>query len=862
MREWLRKVSFFRKKGFDSELEQEMQFHLESRADELEQSGLTRRDALTQARREFGRTSRISEQSREAWQFRWIEDLAADLRHASRAFRRDPAFVLAAVFSLALGIGVNTTIFSLTVESLFSEPSVREAETLVTMRLGGNSHSPLREYQFVRDANVFPGLAGSREFDEVNWRYGDNSYRIFASRVTDNYFEVMGIPIALGRPMRTGEIDVAILSHRFWQARLGGMDEILGRVLVLDGRPHTIVGVLPLNHRTPVGFGYSPDLYMPASGKRISVALYARLPKDMNHHEAAARLQSVALELDRAYPNEAMKWAEHIQVSGVTGTDRLNRRSTRSIAAFFAMLMIVVALLLAIACANVASLLLARTSSRAHELAIRLCIGAGRGRIVRQLLAESLLLAIFGTAAGLALNIWLTGLLNRIELPIPAPIRLSIQPDWRLLLYAGAVAIVSALMAGLIPALKATRSNANSELKRGGHQVVSRRFTMRNALVIGQLALSIIVLTTAFLFVRNLIQSTAMDLGFDADRVVWAYMRLVPERYAAPEKKLALAADALDQIRALPGIESASVAQIVPLNDGQTSGGAVQTQHAKDAIHVQYHLNRVWPGYFQTMGIPILTGREFSATDRKGAPRVVVLNDTFARRVFGAMNPAGQTIHLHGDTLMVIGVARDSKYLTLGESGEAALYESYLQGPQNANLHVLIRTGTDPETLRRGINSKLTALDESASVEVKTMNRALGLALLPSRAGAGLLGAIGMLGLILASLGLYGVLVYSVSRRTREIGVRVAIGARPADIFRMVFAESAWLVGLGIAIGVFIALFVTKPLAMFLVPGLTPADPFTYAIVIAVLALAGILASLLPTVRALRVDPMIALRYE
>jgi ABC-type antimicrobial peptide transport system permease subunit len=249
-------------------------------------------------------------------------------------------------------------------------------------------------------------------------------------------------------------------------------------------------------------------------------------------------------------------------------------------------------------------------------------------------------------------------------------------------------------------------------------------------------------------------------------------------------------------------------------------------------------------------------------TDRKGSPRVVVLNETFARRIFGAVDPSGQTIDLHNETLTVGGVAKNGKYMTLGESDKAALYEPYLQGPQNANLHVLIRTGTSPEALIRPINSKLTSLDESASVEVKPMNRALSLALLPSRAGAGLLGSIGLLGLMLASLGLYGVLVYSVSRRTREIGLRVAVGARPADILRMILAEGAWLLGVAMVIGTGTALFVTKPLAMFLVPGLEPTDPLTYAAVIAVLAVVGVIASLLPTLRALRVDPMIALRYE
>jgi len=848
-----------RRSRFEAELADEIQFHIEMRADELEQSGLSRSDALAQASREFGHATRAREEARAAWQFRWIEDLVGDLRYAGRALRHSPGFAATAILSLALGIGVNTAIFSLTTEFIFSQPSCRRPETLVALRIGGSSHSPIEQYRFLRDAHIFPGLAGLREQDEANWRNGDDTYRLWAVRVTSNFFEVTGVPVAFGRPIQDADEHVTVLTDHFWRNRLGADPKVLGRTLILDGQGFTVVGVLPRNHHTLTGFGFSPDLYVPDD--KTYVALYARLPEGMTRQEAFDRLHSACEELDKVYPRQEQRWSKGIRVSGIGGFERLALAESIPIGAFFAMLIIVVALLLLIACANVASLLLARASSRRHELALRLAIGATRGRIVRQLLAESLLLALSGTAAGLALNLSLTALFNRIQLPLPIPIRLLIQPDGRLLLYSALLALLSALLAGLGPAIAATRVELNPALKQAEHQVAGRRWNLRNALVVGQLAVSMLLLTAGSLFLRNLVKATTMEPGFDIDHTIWAYVRLVPGRYASHGRIRAFIDSELELVRSMPGVEAATIVSAVPLNDRWHTQERFRVDHGENVIEMRYPFNFVGPEYFRTMGIPILAGREFRASDSEG---VVILNESFARRVFGARSPVSHTLRFRNEPpVTVIGLARDAKYVSLGEESTPTLYMPYFRKSVSmVNLHFMIRASHRPAELVKALNKRLGEIDPSTSIEVKPMRESMGLALLPSRVGAALLGSMGVLGLCLAAVGLYGVLFYAVSRRIREIGVRVALGAGPGDILCAVFGESFWLVGLGMAIGLGVALLATRPLAMFLVPDLSPADPASYIVVSAILALVATLATVSPALHALRIDPMTALRYE
>jgi predicted permease len=851
---------------FNSELADEIQFHIESRAAELEQAGIQAGEALSKARREFGSRRRAAEDTSSAWQIQWLEDLFSDLRYAARAFRRNPGFAATAIFCLALGIGANITIFNVTTSFLFSEPSARDSASVIAIWEGGNSGSSLTDYRFLRDSHVFDGTAGINVEREVNWRAGDQTSRLYAGVVTDDFFTTLDVPFLLGRGIEPRETDTAVLSYGAWRGKFNGDLAILGRKLILDGRIFTIAGVLPANHRSIVGFAISPDVYLPVTHDEDVVQFYARMPKGMTMPMARAQLLSVFGQLDRIHPKDGWKRTNQVRVTGVTGFDVLNQEMPGGVAAFFAMLMVVVGLVLLIACTNVASLLLARASSRSHELAVRLSLGATRRRIIRHLLAESLLLCALGSVAGLLIDIACAMIIDKVTFPLPIPIHPVISPDWRLLWYSFGAVLVSALFCGLLPAVKSVRRDVNQALKQEDRQT-GHAWDLRSVLVAGQLAASIVLLTAGLLFVHNLLRAASSDPGFDVHHTIWAYMRLVPERYtdADQNKQLAVVHSALEQLRVLPGVDSVAITRRVPLNDNCVIGTALRTDVSATPFQVSYECNDVGPDYFHTIGTPILRGREFSVADRKSSQPVVIVNETLARTVFGNVNPVGHTIKsdlTSAETQLIVGVAKDSRYFTLGERQRLAVYQPYYAYRQPVNLHFLIRTISSPAGYVKPISDILGRLDPTAAIETKPMSQALGLALLPSQAGAVMLGAMGILGLLLAAIGLYGVLLYSISRRTREIGLRVALGATPFDVLRIIGRQSLTLVASGMVVGLTFAFFATRPLALFLIPGLSTFDPGAVLAVMGLLGAVAVLATLVPAIRALRIDPMTALRYE
>ena len=866
---WRRLLYPSRRDRFDTELNEEMQFHIESRADELQQSGVPRAAALSQARREFGSSVRAAEDAHDAWKIRWLDDLISDARYSARALRRNPGFTLAAVFCLALGIGANTTMFNITTSFLFNLPSGRDTSSLISIWEGATSDSALSDYKFLRDSRIFDGVAGINAEYEVNWREGDQTSRLFAGLVTDDYFTTVGIPCLLGRGVAAGETDTTVLSYRLWRGRFGEDRSVLGRRLMLDGRPYTVVGVLPSDHRSIVGFGFSPDIYVPAIKDDDTIQFYARMPAGMTIPMARARLQRVFQELDQIRPRQNWKRTRGMRVTGVTGAAVLGYEQVGTIVAFFGLILVVAGLLLLIACTNVASLLLARASSRAGELAVRLSLGASRMRIVRHLLAESLVLSALGAASGFLITIACGRLLSRLVLPLPIPIQVVARPDGRLLLYAILMVILSTLIAGLMPALKSVRKDISDVLKREQRQM-GGIWGLRGIMVAGQLALSVVLLATGFLFIHNLARATTMNPGFDIDHTIWTYMRVVPARYTDSVRQRLVIDEALRRLRSLPGVSWAAVTKVVPLNGDTHIGIDVRTDLASQPTHVSAEWNAVGPDYFRAIGIPLVRGREFSPADEEETESAAIVNETLAREVFHDVNPVGHLLIVGQTKMRVVGMAKDSKYITLGETQRAALYNPYFAwmrgsvfgGEFQVNLHFIIRTAGPPAGYVKPIQEALGQLDSSAAIETRPMIQSLGLALLPSQVGAALLGAMGVLGLILAAIGLYGGLLYTVSRRTREIGIRVALGSTRGGVLRVVCRHSLTLVGMGLFIGLALAMLVTRPLTMFLVPGLSSGDPVSFVAVVAVFAVVALLATLTPALRALRVDPMTALRYE
>jgi putative ABC transport system permease protein len=876
----LRLRSLFRSTAADRSLRNELQTHLEETIAEHVAAGMTIADARAAAVRELGPVARIEEECRDTRRVAFLQNLGRDLRYTLRSLCRQPLLVAASTLSIAVAVGANTTIFNLASELLFSTPSARDPERLVRIRMSGNSHVSYRQWQALHEMGALDGLAGYQIEVEVNWRGPNQSLSLLPLIVTANFFDVLGAPIAMGRAFTSGEAaaerhpDVAVISHAFWQKRLGGDSGAVGRTLVFNGRPYTVLGVLPATFRALPGYGVAPEVYLPLSRELMpdldepraaAVELVGRLRERQTMAQGRAALAAAGQRVGALVGDT--NFGEVSQFSAASGFGKMG--DFKTIGAFFAVLLVAVCLVLAIACANVAGLLLARSTVRRREIAVRVALGASRSRLVQQLLTEGLWLALFGTVAGLLLMFVLTDLISGVSLPLPLPLELHAEIDGRLLLYSSMVLILTTVFSALVPALQATRPSLVPALKQEEPRYAHRRWTLRGFLVVGQVAIALVLLLTALLFLRNLTRAAAADPGFDSTRTMVAQISFVEGRYT-PETRAAFLQAAVERLKALPAVEQATYARAVPLTlrSGMTTGTELRLAESGDPFHARYEVNLVGPDYFSTMGIGLLRGRDFRLTDRSGAPVVVIINEEFVRRHFANVDPIGRHLMLPGAehatyAAEIIGVVGNSRHRTIGESQQAAMYEPFLQrGNRGRFVHVLVRTRTDPGPVVRDVQQVLAQMDSSAAIDVQPMRALLAFAFLPSRIGAALFGVLGALGLALAMVGLYAVMSYAVSRRTAEIGIRMALGASRAAVLKLVLSDVAVLAGVGIVIGLGIAAFVTQPLAMFLVSSLSPGDPVSYAGTALVVTLVSLSAAWTPARRALRIDPVTALREE
>ncbi len=807
----------------------------------------------------IGHTTVLEEQARDLWRFTFVENLWRDVVYGARSLRRSPALVITALLSLGLGIGINTGIFSMAVEFLLSEPSITDARSVVSVWLGGNSNSKREAVEFVRASGLFQDVVGEDPEANINWNDGAETRQISAVLLTKNYFTALGVPVALGRGITPQDPnDVAVLGDHFWRTRLHGDPAVVGRAIRLDGRPYTVVGILPRNFRSLIGFGYVPDVFVPSYLDDTTLAIYARLKPGMTIGQARTGLAAVAQRLDKAMP-ESYRYAEGIHVAAAGGFDRIKSETEmQTVGLFFVLLLIVVGLVLLIACVNVASLLLARGSARRQELAIRLSLGAGRGRLVQQLLVETALLSLAGVAFGLVLREALASAVEELQLPVPIPIHLHLAFDWRVTLYAILLASFATLACGLLPAWRSVRQSIAPSLRR------ESRMRLQRGLVVAQLALSLIVLTAGFLFLRNLWRSNRISPGFDVRHTIYAAVNLPPQEYKELARKRIYIAQALRELRALPGIESVAAARVIPFTAGTRFMTGLKMADTGKTVRAFYYWNAVSPDYFRTMGIPIERGRTFQPAG-DAATHPVIVNRPFAQRYLSDRDPLGRMFRYgEGKTpYVVVAIVDGTKNLSIGEEDQPQFYEDLDRiDNDRTSVQFVVRSATPPGTQLRAVHGALRRVEPNAGLEVATLYSSIGLAFLPSQVGAALLGSIGVLGLMLATIGLYGVMVYSVSRRTREIGVRLALGANRRDIAYMVLASAAKLILIGCAAGLFCAFFLVKPLAMFLVPGLRPGDPVTFVAVAALLAITGFAAAWGPARRAAAVDPMTSLRYE
>ncbi|MBK5298169.1 MAG: ABC transporter permease [Vicinamibacteria bacterium] len=876
-RVWLRVRSLVRGSDVDAALRAEIRVHLEEQIEENVAAGMSPQAARTAALRAFGPMDAIEEECRDHRRVAWVESLVLDLRYTFRSLVRQPMLLAVSTLSIAMAVGANTTIFSLATSLMFAMPGARQPDRLVHIRMGSGSHVSHRQWRDLEASRALAGLAGFNFETTVNWRDADRAVSLVPLIVSANFFDVLGVPMAMGRGFTAIEAEaerdptLAVISHSFWQQRLGGDPGVLGHTLTLNGRPYTVRGVLAANLRSILGFGLAPEVYLPLSRGLMpdidvinagAIQLVGRLRDGQTLSEGRAALATVGQRLSTTYDDRMFGTVGQFAAAG--SFEQIGNLSVVGI--FFVVLLVAVGLVLAIACANVAGLLLARATTRSREIAVRVALGASRRRLVQHQLAEAMWIALAGTLGGLAVMSFLGGLLSRLSLPLPVPLELSAPIDGRLLGYALALTLMTTALCALAPALQAARRSQTPALRRDQPRTI-RRWSLRNVLVVAQIAVALVLLVTASLFLRNLARAEFLDTGFNTSDTLVARIGFVEGRYTE-ETRTAWLGGAAERLQTLPGIRAASYAAGAPLTvmSGRSTGARLTVERTGASFEAGYENNFVGPGFFKTMGIALVRGREFHDTDRRGAPIVAVINEEFARRHFQGSDPIGQRLRLPGARnetypVEIVGVVGDSKHRSLGETQKAALYESYAQRANQQRIaFIFVQTGTPLPP--RDVARVLGELDPSTAVEVETMSDALAFAFLPSRLGAALLGTLGLLGLMLAMVGLFAVVAYSVSRRTAEIGLRMALGATEGGVVRLVLRDAAVLTVVGVIVGLLAAWFVTKPLAMFLVTGLAPGDPVAFGGAALLLVIVSLVAAWGPARRAVRIDPVAALRAD
>ena len=808
-----------------------------------------------------------------------MESLLQDIRFALRGLRKTPGFALVAVLTIGLGVGVNTTVFTwMQALVLRPFPGVERPDRLVALY----TRPPTTDadwpvsYPTYRDwregARAFEGIAVSH-FEQLGLRLGGPPERVWGQLVSANYFDVLGVRPGLGRGFLPDEeraaAPVAVISHRLWQRSFAGDRGVVGRRVMLNGRDITIVGVAPERFAGPTP-GLAFDIWLPVTlqpalmpvrhsrvterGERWLQAV-GRLRAGVSLERARSDLAAVQSRIAEAYPDET-GFSSRVLRLGESGP-------AAQMVPLLSALLGVTGLVLLIACANLASLLLARATGRLREIGIRLAVGAGRGRLVRQLLTESAVLSLAGGAAGVLFALWARDAIVPLLPAESVPIGLDFGADPVVLIFALLVALATGLVFGLVPALQASRPDLVTALKTAVGPGHGGRFRAQNALVAGEIALCVVSLVCAGLFVRGLQRAQRVDPGFrEPEGVLLATTDFALAGYGDSTGQ-ALADRLLERVRELPGVSTASLASIVPLGftGGESDHTEVEGYTPQPRENMIVSFNNVGSDYFATLGIPILQGRAIERTDGRDALPVAVVNEAFARRYFPGTSPLGRTVDQDGRRMTVVGVAGDGKYNSLTEAPQPLVYRPYSQHyVPYITLH--LRSAGDPRRLERALRGVFARTDPTLPfLDVRTLAAQMGVVTLFQRVGAWMLAAFGALALGLAAVGIYGVLSHSVGQRTREIGVRIAVGASRRDVLTLVVGGAMRLALVGLAVGLVLAVGAGQ-LLRSQVFGVSPLDPMTFVGVIALLAAVALLAAWLPAHRAAKVDPIVALQSE
>ncbi len=866
----------------DQQLDEEVQSHLQMAIRERVERGESAKQAEVSARREFGNEVLVKEATREAWGWSWLERFWQDVRYGAHMLRKNPGFTTVAILTLALGIGANTAIFSVIDATLLKPlPYARSSELVIVseakqdegIKSDASSYLDLEEFQ--RHNQAFREFGGITRHDLTLTGRGEPA-TVSAGIVTPGIFSVLEAQPLLGRVFRPeddglGAAPVVILSENLWRSRFGADERILGNSVTLDQRAFTVVGVMPSGFRLPE-LPENQEIWIPVrqdpmfGGWEFSrpgghwLLVLGRMKGDVSLTQARAEMEIAGAQLAKELPAERTGWKFNVVP--------LQADTVADSKPALLVLWGAVGLVLLIACANVANLLLARATSREREIAVRVALGAGRGRIVRQLLTESVVLGLMGGGAGILLAYWGVHALSA-RLPAELPQWNAISVDGRVLAFALLLAVGTSAIFGLAPALFAADSGLHGNLKEsspGGGG--GRNHGARDALAVMEIALATVLLIGSGLLARSFFRLMAVNPGFDTRHLVKADISLPQFQYSTAQQWNAFMDQLLSRIQAEAGLQDSAAVVPLPLDEGNVNLGfdiigapppSPGTTRAANFVSVS-------PEYFRVMDIPILRGRGFAGEDAMASPRVAIISDAFARMYFPNQDPMGRQLKFgfppnEGVRREIIGVVGDVRDMTLSQPPGPMMYVPFAQAPF-WGAQMVVKTGLSASSVAATIRADVRQIDPNLPVtDVRTMPEILDASAAQPRFRTLLLGAFGAMALLLSAAGIFGVISYSVSRRTREIGIRIALGAQPANLLRQVMGEGARLAILGLAIGFAAALGLTRLMAGLLY-GVSASDPLTFACAGAVLFAVAIMACWIPARRAMRVDPMVALRYE